>query len=205
MTCVGVIFITHGNNISLIGMEERRSLGSMEKTGRGTSVSFDIDEMDVPKRRRSPRKERKNKVRSSDSSCPGCGHEINQQEWVDALVGFVSGAHDFAIGNPVRARIVATLRNEVARMHLPNPHEAWELEVVGRLLKEIERIVVAEVRRNQMDTEEQKWVSVKEQAFAEAEEVLRPILEAEIRQKVESELWDQFELAWKERQSNESE
>lgn len=186
-------------------MEERRSLGSMEKGGFGTSVSFDIDEMEAPKRRRSPRKKRKPDEQSSDSSCPGCGHEISQKEWVDALVGFVSGAHDFAIGNPVRARIVATLRNEVARMQLPHPHEAWELEVVGRLLKEIERIVIAEVRRNQMDTEEEKWVAVKEQAFAEAEDVLRPILEVEIRQQVETELWAQFEQAWRERQNSESE
>ena len=29
-------------------MEERRSLGSMEKGGFGTSVSFDIDEMEAP-------------------------------------------------------------------------------------------------------------------------------------------------------------
>jgi hypothetical protein len=205
VTFAGTIFITHENNILLIGMEERRSLGSMEKGGFGTSVSFDIDEVEAPKRRQSPRKKEEEDVHSSDSSCPGCGHEINQQEWLDALVGFVSGAHDFAIGNPVRARIVATLRNEVARMQLPNPHDAWELEVVGRLLKEIERIVVAEVRRNQMDTEEQKWVSVKEQAFAEAEVALRPVLEAEIRNQVETELWAQFEQAWKERQSKESE
>jgi len=31
----------------------------------------------------------------------------------------VSGAHDFEIGNPVRARIVQNLRNQTAKINLP--------------------------------------------------------------------------------------
>ena len=82
----------------------------------GTSISFDLEEAPAPQRRairRGPKQEKSN-ILENDSSkinCPGCGHELNENEWLDALVGFVSGAHDFEIGNPVRARIVQTLKN----------------------------------------------------------------------------------------------
>ncbi len=186
-------------------MPNDRNLGSMEKTGFGTSVSFDIDEVPVPVRRRlSKRKEKKKEV-ENDSACPGCGNEINQSEWLDALVGFISGAHDFSVGNPVRARIVQTLKNEVSRMPLPTPHDDWELEVVGRLMKEIERIVTAEVRRIKMDEEDDNLSTIRQEIYNEAEIALRPVLELEIRQKVEQQLWQEFETAWRERSTSESE
>ncbi len=153
----------------------------MEKVGFGTSVAFDIDGFDTPVRRKSPRQKPKRKPPNpKETSCPGCGHEISENEWLDSLIGFISGAHSFAIGNPVRARIVQTLKNEVSRIHLPNPHDDWELEVVGRLLKEIERMVSAETRR------------------------IKPVLEAELRQKIEAEMWIQFEDAWRDRAMVES-
>jgi len=157
-------------------VKEGRSLGSMEKVGFGTSVAFDIDGFESPTKRRPPRRKPKRKPPTSkEAACPGCGHEISEKEWLDSLVGFVSGAHNFAVGNPVKARIVQTLKNEVSRISLPNPHEEWELEVVSRLLKEIDRIVAAETRR------------------------LQPVLEAELRQKIEAEMWLQFETAWSDR------
>ena len=186
-------------------MSNDRNLGSMEKTGFGTSVSFDIDEAPAPERRRIVKRKSEEKRDSFDSACPGCGNEINQSEWLDALVGFISGAHDFSVGNPVRARIVQTLKNEVARMPLPNPHDDWELEVVGRLLKEIERIVTAEVRRIKMDEEDDNLSVVRQEIYNEAEIALRPVLELEIRQEVEQQLWQEFEAAWKERSAMESE
>ncbi|MDP6870159.1 MAG: hypothetical protein QGI21_05250 [Candidatus Poseidoniaceae archaeon] len=121
----------------------------MEKGGFGTSISFDIDDIEAPVRRRARRKSTRRRVRRDTTACPGCGGEISEEEWLDSLVGFVSGAHDFTVGNPVRARIVQTLRNEVSRMNLPSPHDSWELEVVERLMKEIERIVAAELMRSQ--------------------------------------------------------
>jgi len=186
-------------------MPKDRNLGSMEKVGFGTSVSFDIDDAPAPTRRRISRRKKEKQEIDAASACPGCGNEINQSEWLDALIGFISGAHDFAVGNPVRARIVQTLKNEVARMPLPTPHDDWELEVVGRLLKEIERIVTAEVRRIKMDDKDENLSIIRQEIYNEAEIALRPVLELEIRQEVEQQLWQEFETAWKERGTHESE
>ena len=186
-------------------MTSNRNLGSMEKTGFGSSVSFDLDEVPTPERRRISKREEKKQEIDDASACPGCGHDISQSEWLDALVGFISGAHDFSVGNPVRARIVQTLKNEVARMPLPNPHDDWELEVVGRLMKEIERIVTAEVRRIKMDEDDDNLSANRQEIYNEAEIALRPVLELEIRQEIEQQLWQEFEEAWKERVTSESE
>jgi len=186
-------------------MSNDRNLGSMEKTGFGTSVSFDIDEAPAPERRRIIKQKKEVKRENFDSACPGCGNEIDQSEWLDSLIGFISGAHDFSVGNPVRARIVQTLKNEVARMPLPNPHDDWELEVLGRLMKEIERIVTAEVRRIKMDEDDDNLSADRQEIYNEAEIALRPVLELEIRQEVEQKLWQEFEAAWRERTSAESE
>ena len=181
------------------GMKEGRSLGSMENVGFGTSVSFDIDEIPTPKRRRGSKKEDKEGLEDSEvTACPGCGHGIDEGEWLDALVGFTSGARDFMIGNPVRARIVQTLRNEVSRMKTPNPTEDWEMEIVSRLMNEIERIVSAEIRRTNMDGDNSVSAQ-RELIITEYERSILPSLESEIRQQVEKELWGQFEQAWRER------
>ena len=93
----------------------------------GTSISFDLEESPTPRRRIGKKeiKQEENRlaVDSSEISCPGCGHELKEEEWLDSLVGFVSGAHDFEIGNPVRARIVQTLKNEASRMKTPSARE----------------------------------------------------------------------------------
>lgn len=181
----------------------------MEKSGYGTSVSFDIEEAPTPKRRRTPSRKRKQvkRVVKDGVDCPGCGHEMEEKEWIDALVGFVSGAKEFEVGNPVRARIVQTLRNEVTRMDTPSPHESWEISVVDRLLKEIDRIVEAEVNRQQIkkETDDSVHQDMMQEAMIQAEQTLRPILEVEIRQRVEAELWGQFESILKSRSAREAE
>ena len=180
-------------------MKEGRPLGSMEKVGFGTSVSFDIEEAPAPKRRRGRQKGSEEGSEDNEvTACPGCGHDIDEREWLDALVGFASGARDFMIGNPVRARIVQTLRNEVSRMKTPNPTEDWEMEIVSRLLNEIERIVSAEIRRTSMDGDNSVSAQ-RELIITEYESSILPTLESEIRQQVEKELWVQFEQAWRER------
>ena len=158
----------------------------------GTSISFDLDEAPAPQRR-SIRRESKSKqknIMSNDSStinCPGCGHVLNENEWLDAIVGFVSGAHDFEIGNPVRARIVQTLKNEAARMKTPSAREDWELAVVKRLMSEIERIVQAEINRNQNENLGHSPALLEQ----EREELIRAT-EAHVRQTMAYEIQEQL-------------
>ena len=190
----------------------------------GTNISFDIEEASAPARRRM---RNDNNKRTDDTEqvgsltgCPGCGSEINHDEWLDCLVGFVSGAHEFEIGNPVRARIVQNLRNQTAKINLPQPKENWELAIVGKLMAEIEKIVLAEVNRNQQKQVASQGLSEIERneliAETEARTInsmaieiqealiaqLTPRLEQEIRAQVEQELWQQFEQEWKNRSTN---
>ncbi len=190
----------------------------------GTNISFDIDETTAPVRRRVKEENHKeiDSVEDNDTltGCPGCGSEISHDEWLDCLVGFVSGAYEFEIGNPVRARIVQNLRNQTAKINLPQPKENWELAVVGKLMAEIEKIVLAEVNRNQQkqvasaglsDIERNELIAETEartinSMAVEIQEALiaelTPILEQDIRAQVEQELWQQFEQEWKNRSAN---
>ena len=97
-------------------MVRETNINPTKKGTFGTSISFDLDESPAPQRRatrKNSKAEKSDSVENNSSkiNCPGCGYELNENEWLDALVGFVSGAHDFEIGNPVRARIVQTLKN----------------------------------------------------------------------------------------------
>ena len=192
----------------------------------GTSISFDLEEAPAPQRRsvrRDSKPEEKNILNtdSSEINCPGCGHDLDENEWLDAIVGFVSGARDFEIGNPVRARIVQTLKNEAARMKTPSAREDWELAVVKRLMSEIERIVQAEINRNQNENighspvlEEQEReelirateAHVRQTMAYEIQEQLiielQPQIEAQLREQIEQEMWAQFEHEWKNRMNN---
>ena len=199
-----------------------RELGNIPNKGTfGTNISFDIEETSAPVRRRSRQQNNQNDVVNEKeenlTGCPGCGSPINQQEWLDCLVGFVSGAYEFEIGNPVRARIVQNLRNQTSKMNMPNPSDRWELAVVEKLMTEIERIVLAEVTRNNQKQVADSGLSEiqRQELIAETEarvintmalEIqealiadLTPRLEQEIRVQVENELWQQFEQEWKNR------
>ena len=136
----------------------------------GTSISFDIDDAPKPMRRKG--REKVNKLESNEknsdeiSNCPGCGADIRHDEWLDCLVGFVSGAHEFEVGNPVRARIVQNLRNLAARMNVPSPTDSWELAVIDKLIIEIKRLVAAEVdRTNRKQTASHELADQERQAI----------------------------------------
>ena len=160
----------------------------------------------------------KSMLPQTDISCPGCGAEITHEEWLDALVGFVSGAHAHSNDSPVKARIVQNLRNEVVRMRIPNQSNAWEVEIIDRLTNQINSLVQAEVSRYRMDNEnpdvnmirqqalqqarEELTPVLEEQILQQAEEKLAPLIEVQIRQQLETEMWQKFEL---ERQQLESE
>lgn len=193
-------------------------LPNPKKNTFGSSVSFDLEQPPEPKRR-------KNKSQHLDSGdehpppgaevhggvdCPGCGSALSNEEWLSALVGFVSGARDFEIGNPVRARIVQTLQNTATNMDTPHPRDVWELSIVSRLMNEIERIVQAEVLRTSADQTEVKYTVSEVQDMLDAtaletrntmltevwdEAVLQVqmALEPELRKQIEQELWVEFE------------
>jgi len=190
----------------------------------GTSVAFDLDSAPEPKRR-----EKKNSdeeqietplhVHSKPGiiDCPGCGQGLSEDEWLEALVGFVSGVRDFEIGNPVRSRIVQTLRNTVSNMDTPHPRDVWEVSIVARLMEEIERIVQAEILRSSNEEAEQKFSVSEVQEMIQATEIetrnemaieiwedvvvqVQTALEPKLRKQIEQELWSEFEAELRRRQ-----
>jgi hypothetical protein len=190
----------------------------------GTSVAFDLDSAPEPKRR-----EKKNSdeeqietpphvhTKSGIIGCPGCGQGLSEDEWLEALVGFVSGVRDFEIGNPVRSRIVQTLRNTVSNMDTPHPRDVWEVSIVARLMEEIERIVQAEILRSSNEEAEQKFSVSEVQEMIQATEIetrnemaieiwedvvvqVQTALEPKLRKQIEQELWSEFEAELRRRQ-----
>jgi len=190
----------------------------------GASVSFDLEKAPEPKRREKRdveeiHIEHAHEIRSSatEVGCPGCGQDISEDEWVEALVGFVSGVRDFEIGNSVRSRIVQTLRNTVTNMDTPHPRDVWELSVVARLMEEIERIVQAEILRTSNEdsvqnfsvTEVQEMIQTTEletrntmavEIWEEVVVQVQTALEPELRKQIEQELWRDFEAELQRRQ-----
>tara|TARA_B110000902_G_scaffold247288_1_gene303223 strand:- start:276 stop:896 length:621 start_codon:yes stop_codon:yes gene_type:complete len=190
----------------------------------GSSVSFDLELPPEPKRREKKNSEEEHidlpfEVHSNatEVGCPGCGQDISEDEWLEALVGFVSGVRDFEIGNSVRSRIVQTLRNTVTNMDTPHPRDVWELSVVARLVDEIERIVQAEILRNSNEDPEQNFSVAEVQEMIQATEIeirntmvteiwgdvvvqVQTALEPELRKQIEQELWSEFEAELRRRQ-----
>ena len=190
----------------------------------GTSVAFDLDSAPEPKRR-----EKKNSdeeqietpphvhSKSGIIGCPGCGQGLSEDEWLEALVGFVSGVRDFEVGNPVRARIVQTLKNTVTNMDTPHPSDVWELSVVAHLVEDIERIVQAELLRLSNDEEGANFSISEVQELIQATEIetrsamgteiweevviqVQTALEPKLRKQIEQELWGEFEAELRRRQ-----
>ena len=177
----------------------------------GSSVSFDLDLPGQPKRRRKRGQRRKPQVKKELKArveCPGCGHDLPEDEWIDALVGFVSGARAFDVGDPVQSRVVQTLRNTVSNMELPQPRDVWELSIVARLMVEFESMIEDELHRRMVDEElytaEEvraygQQIQAEALAHAEAqqnEHVRQEILaelEPALRREIEHELWKQFD------------
>ena len=227
---VGEILLMPNIVLLMIEMGEGNDSGGQKPNTFGTTVSFDLELAPAPKRRtgRKLAEEVDSSEHDSDYNdseligCPGCGNHISDSDWVDSLVGFVSGAHDFEVGNPVRARIVQTLKNEASRMNVPHPTENWELAIVSRLMKEIERIVQAEINRYHSEHNDSEQISSVQRQEIESmtEERVRssmaleireqvaleiiPELEAQLRQEIEQRLWSEFEAEWKKRSSTTS-
>ena len=177
----------------------------------GSSVSFDLDLPGQPKRRRKRAQRRKPLVKKELKArveCPGCGHDLPEDEWIDALVGFVSGARAFDVGDPVQSRVVQTFRNTVSNMELPQPRDVWELSIVARLMVEFESMIEDELHRRMVDEElytaeevRAYGQQIQAEAFAHAEaqqnehvrqEILAE-LEPALRREIEHELWKQFD------------
>jgi hypothetical protein len=194
-----------------------------------SQVSFDIDEPRKPVRRK------QRKVAESESlneegpvtGCPGCGNDIPEGEFVEAMLSFVTGTNDYLSGDAVRIRSVQISQQLISQGRLPDPHSEWSNEIVQRLEQHIENMAnerarllkrqaegldegigpltdIEEIREGLRAEIEQEIVG--EVAVAIRDQIRQQVIAEmvpQIRAEVEKELWDEFEDALrKERAKN---
>lgn len=196
-----------------------------------SQVSFDLD---------TPRKPVRRKVKKSDgrrpsrrkvedervSSCPGCGVEQPESEFVESILSFVTGSADYLDGDPVRVRSVQMLKQIISQGRLPDPKSEWSMEIVQRIEQHIEHLADERSRLIQR----QEWAAleaglrweIEKKVREELSETMRAEIEQEIvgevavairdqvrrqtieemvpliRAEVEKELWQEFESAMRE-------
>ena len=190
----------------------------------GTSVSFDLEESPAPKRREKKQPEQNLEVAvedvkpsSAEVECPGCGHGLSEDEWLEALVGFVSGVRDFELGNPMRSNC-SNFEKFGEQYGHPKSSRCMGSEYCESFV-EIKRIVQAEVLRISNDEMEQKFsitevqemieateretrMSMVNEVWGEAVVQVQAALEPELRKQIESELWVEFEAELRRRQAS---
>ena len=211
-----------GVEIRSIRVSEEQDRLLSEGEGFLTSqVSFDIDEQRKPVRRKKKR-ENENQDPGDDgpvTGCPGCGNDIPEGEFVEAMLSFVTGSADYLSGDAVRIRSVQMSQQLISQGRLPDPHSEWSNEVVQRLEVHIENMAnerarllkrqedgldngispltnIEEIRENMRAEIEQEIVG--EVAVAIRDQIRQQVLEEmvpQIRAEVEKELWDEFEDA----------
>jgi hypothetical protein len=102
------------------------------------------------------------------------------------------------------------LHNTATNMDTPHPRDVWEVSIVSRLMKEIERIVNAEVLRHQAENSQQQYslselqhyiqaaevetaARVQSELYAQVAEQVQQDIEPVLRRQIETELWQEFE------------
>ena len=214
------------NNLTMSKMSEEQERLLREGDGfLSSQVSFDLEGPKKPVRRKSKKDsdERTAKKRVEDdqvTECPGCGSDIPEGEFVEAILSFVTGSADYLAGDPVRVRSVQMLQQLVSQGRLPDPNSEWSLEIVQRIEQHIEHMAderarlihrqeegvlegfspqsanIEEIRENLRAEIEQEIVgevavAIRDQIRQQVVEEMVPVIRAE----VEKELWAEFEEA----------
>jgi hypothetical protein len=135
-------------------------------------------------------------VQDSISNCPGCGNDISEGDFVEAIVSFVTGAADYLAGDPIRSQAVQALRQQAKRMDLPEPYDDWLLEVCARLEAQVTRYAEAQQDVIAADIEERMRAELMGELYGQ----IRAEIEVHIRREVEAELWEEFQRTYQEQQ-----
>lgn len=129
------------------------------------------------------------------TSCPGCGSDVDEGDFVDVLVSFITGAFDYLAGDPVRTQTVQSLRQQAKALDMPEPQQDWMLEVCARIEAQVRRSTDARREEIRSGLEEE----LRNELVGEFYELVRKEVEVTIRQEVEAEMWEQFERIYQER------
>jgi len=129
------------------------------------------------------------------TSCPGCGSDVDEGDFVDVLVSFVTGAFDYLAGDPVRTQTVQSLRQQAKALDMPEPQQDWMLEVCARIEAQVRRSTDAQREEIRSGLEDE----LRNELVGEFYELVRKEVEVTIRKEVETEMWEQFEQIYQKR------
>lgn len=195
-----------------------------------SQMSFDLESKSNPKRRRRRKrgekppaepiqkknaevKKRRRKVAKLNHDeipvqlneigvCPGCGSEVNEGEFVEAVISFVTGSVDYLAGDPVRTQIIQNLKQQAKDLQMPEPFDDWLLEVCARIEAEIHRTMkIKEEMLKEVEDEMRRKLIMElyEHIRNDVGAQIREEIEGKIRSEVESEMWEEFEKMNRER------
>ena len=123
------------------------------------------------------------------TSCPGCGSDVEEGDFVDVIISFVTGAFDYLEGNPVRTQTVQSLKQQAKALDMPEPQQDWVLEICARIEAQVWRSTDTQREDIRRNLEEE----LRRELVGEFYELVRKEVEVTIRQEVEAEMWEQFE------------
>ena len=166
---------------------------------RATPVQQQSSDSTQPAQRRSVLDHDAIPVQDSISNCPGCGNDISEGDFVEAIVSFVTGAADYLAGDPIRSQAVQALRQQAKRMDLPEPYDDWLLEVCSRLEAQVTRYVEAQQGVLAAEIEERMRAELMGELYSQ----IRAEIEVQVRREVEAELWEEFQRTYQEQQGAE--
>ena len=165
-----------------------------------SQVSFDIEEPRKTAHRKDSRpssrrpSKQPNPEESEDElvgSCPGCGADIEESEFVESILSFVTGSADYLGGDPVRVRSVQMLQQIISSGRLPDPHSEWTLEVVQRIEQHIEHLADERARL----IRRQEWAALEQGLRMEIEKKVREELADSMRAEIEQEIVGEVAVA----------
>ncbi len=198
-------------------MVERKSNSEGTDDFFSSQMNFDLEEKKKAKRRKrrsrggerrskpirlrdddfqkpSPKKTKLNHKRiprqnNQITNCPGCGSDVEEGDFVDVIISFVTGAFDYLEGNPVRTQTVHSLRQQAKALDMPEPQQDWLLEICARIEAQIRRSTDAQRDEIRRGLEQ----DLRRELVGEFYEHIRQEVEQTIRKEVEVEMWEQFE------------
>lgn len=196
-------FFTSQTNFDLEeeGAEKKKKRVRRQRGGRPRSKPISLDNLSPGAQapRSTPLDHAEIPVQPNEiTTCPGCGNDVEEGDFVDTIVSFVTGAVDYLAGDPVRTQAVQSLKQQAKALDLPEPYEDWLLEICVRLETQVQRQIdsqQASIRDSLID-------ELRREVIGELYEHIRAEIEASIRQEVEREMWEEFQQMYREGNSN---
>ena len=191
-------FFSSQMNFDLENNPEHKKRSRRTKGGERRSKTVRLGETDFqkPTRRKTQLDHQEIPLQNEQiTSCPGCGSDVNEGDFVDVIVSFITGAFDYLAGDPVRTQTVQSLRQQAKALDMPEPQQDWMLEVCARIEAQVRRSTDARREEIRSGLEEE----LRNELVGEFYELVRKEVEATIRKEVEAEMWEQFEQIYKQR------